>query len=768
MLDVVLGPRGRRHDAVVAVEKLLRLELSSEQLDVLHGLGDPLTVVNGVVGSGKTTLMTAIVAMFTLHPCEDATLFMAVPTRRMVQDLHSAIGSHGVDMTFVATSLGVSVPGDDHSWDPDYLASSIDDIGHYEQDIMAAIDRALSLGCVPTTARQTPATYRQTVSIPDPVTYQRLMALRHEHLDLVLYSKAAETTPNRRPRVFISTISFLHKLQGATGLLPRRLQEVKHKLLIVDNFHHCSMQGLMTTIAPFDCVILAGDKTRQPPSDWLDRRRVLPEPRGPRKVSATAWLSDVGGIRQFSLTRTYSIGKTVLACLEKMCPNTWPATTSAMTGDTLVFPFIFPWLSDHAEVGDSPQVANSHSVFVHAAVTVALELLWGKEDEPVLCLAFFPRLLDHFRDWLYAHLDEALDAVAHWTDCARPRPGGEHFDLELLERTGRLVFLTVDKADDVTVPVAVLLALRHHMADYCWAGSSLLDRTRRVVSLTRATKRLYVFAEDLRRWVFAPHPATARTTDIIRAHNLQLQLSLNGGDNSENLPEGDDEFECQAEWSSLLWWLLNHQQGSLRAGHDHVWCRQYGATMPWAVAPVFSTITAQLCPLVCMDLARFGEAVLGMMAEHHLEWVRALRRSPASGPAPSGSLYRPHELVAYVQEANFIHETYHQAWRDLVENRCAIAAMWRTLAIDALTVHVVNSNKVNVMIPLNVYLCDVACGHGLANAELHKICMSLVSSGRERLQSESLCGRLGRAEGWGGSDTRNVAACSAARWSLRW
>ena len=75
---------------------------------------------------------------------------------------------------------------------------------------------------------------------------------------------------------------------------------------------------------------------------------------------------------------------------------------------------------------------------------------------------------------------------------------------ELLEQQGRLTFLTTHKAGGVTVPVAILLAPRRRAEDRCWAGTVWLHRGYRYIGLTRATERLYVFAEDLRPWLSRP------------------------------------------------------------------------------------------------------------------------------------------------------------------------------------------------------------------------------------------------------------------------
>ena len=497
VLESVLGPLTRRHDTVAAVEKLFGLHLSCEQLEVLTGLADHVSIVNGVVGSGKTMLMIAIVAMFTLHPRDDVAVFLAVPTRRKAQGLYEAMADTGMDMTLVATHLGISDP-DVFSGDPDYLAAYLDDIGHYDHDILAALDTAI-LNCghaMSDGVRSAPP-----VPLPrDLVKYQHLLAMRHEYLDLLLYSRTADTILSPRPRVFLSPISFLQKLQdpGASGSLPRHLKALKHNLLLVDDFHQCSMQGLMTALAPFECVVLAGDKTRAPPADWLARPCVLPEPRQIPKSLASDWLSSVGDLTQFNLMRTYHVRENVVDCLQAMSPNL--EMTSATDRDTVVFPFIFPRLSDSAAANESAELVNDHTVFVHAAVTLALELLWGDFDEPVLCLAFFPELLKNFRSWLSIHLDTVMSMVANWTTAEHDK---DYHKFAPLESAGRIAFRTVDEADDV-MRVAILLALRHHTTDHCWAGPVLLNRGYRTVALTRATRRLYVFAEDLRRWVFAP------------------------------------------------------------------------------------------------------------------------------------------------------------------------------------------------------------------------------------------------------------------------
>ena len=158
-LDAALGPLGSRDDAIQEAQIALRLHFSEEQLKVLRGLKDHVSIINCVAGSGKTQLMIALVAKFVLKPQVDdaVTVYLAAPTRRMVDELYQSIQSlQGADMSLVAR-LGVSNPDDltvrDYGgkldWDPDYFAAYVAGVAeaqcHYELDTLAAVDNAINL-----------------------------------------------------------------------------------------------------------------------------------------------------------------------------------------------------------------------------------------------------------------------------------------------------------------------------------------------------------------------------------------------------------------------------------------------------------------------------------------------------------------------------------------------------------------------------------------------------------------------------------------------
>ena len=189
-------------------------------------------------------------------------------------------------------------------------------------------------------------------------------------------------------------------------------------------------------------------------------------------------------------------------------------------------------------------------------------------------------------------------------------------------------------------------------------------------------------------------------------------------------------FEAQAEWTSLLWWLVNHQQGALRAGTNNVGYRQYGASTPWTHAPVFPAVIGELVGRVrLLDWGRFTE-LLGTVADLHCQWVKSLsptgswRDRAAMGRVPQGSFYNPRALVASA-EAHAVQNPNDDVQLGRIaalENNNQIHSLWAAVAINALTVHVVNRQKVNVLIPVNRELCQVIHGDGeRASVELHKM-----------------------------------------------
>ena len=290
-----------------------------------------------------------------------------------------------------------------------------------------------------------------------------------------------------------------------------------------------------------------------------------------RQHLAVSWLSE--DRRHFSLNASYRYGATVVNCLQTMAPSTWKHMISVKPGeDTEVFPVVFPWLADAQTSGGgnkAPEVTRSRVAFVHAATILVLELMLGPKTERVLFTTFYTRLLGEFRAWLQASLQDIMQAIS-W-NLGRPYTAeDEAVTVESLESTRRLIFSTTHKAGGVTVHSTILLALRRQTQDVFWEGTVLQHLAYKYIGCTRATQRLYVLAEDLRSGVsrpFAPEKKESTRVDaIIEEHQMDHQLMVNGARSKKSGKDGQNcrrgkygvrEFECQAEWSSFLWWLEN-------------------------------------------------------------------------------------------------------------------------------------------------------------------------------------------------------------------
>ena len=443
---------------------------------------------------------------------------------------------------------------------------------------------------------------------------QRLLALRHEYLDEVLYAAVHEAADQAllRPRAFLCTLSFLQKLQGNLSHWSRQLKQSKQLMLIVDEFHQASMEGLLAALASFDCVVLAGDTQQAPPKEWAQEshhraaqkgrelaRSELPEPlarsskrarssrdgpdsseqaimqtaladnthggygRAPaplRKHLGAAWALDAN-LPRFRLSETHRFGASVVDCLKAMSPGTWSDMTSAKTTDTDVIPFVFDYLDDaQGQSCSPPEFTSSRTLFVHAAVALALELVLGHEN--VVVMAFYTRLLREFRRYLHVCLPGILSRVCD-------RVGRPQVSLKELEDTGRLSFLTTHSAGGVNQAVAFLLAVRRQIPDNCWHGDVLLHRGYRYIGLTRATTRLYVFAEELRAGIRWPvYSTNAGFMTVAQAHDIEGLLDENEHLGAEPRRQSLADFTQQAEWVSLLRWLTHQKRHGVAQGKD--------------------------------------------------------------------------------------------------------------------------------------------------------------------------------------------------------
>jgi hypothetical protein len=157
-------------------------------------------------------------------------------------------------------------------WDPDFFAAYVASIAEatcrYELDVLKCIDKAVGFLFPPGHPEGRLDKDRRKALC-------HLMALRHEYLDDTVYGAMHEAAGSAitKPRVFLCTISFLQKLQGGLSSWSKTIKELHRMILLVDEYHHLSVEGLLAALAAFDAVIVSGDNQQAPVAEWFTNRQ---------------------------------------------------------------------------------------------------------------------------------------------------------------------------------------------------------------------------------------------------------------------------------------------------------------------------------------------------------------------------------------------------------------------------------------------------------------------------------------------------------------
>ena len=611
----------------------------------------------------------------------------------------------------------------------DFVTSVAEAQSYWELRVLAAVDNALALF----KEEKRPDT--------DSCTYAQLLALRHEYLDDVMYSTVLKDAPQLPsvPQVFLCTLPFLQTLQGE-GRWSQLLKESKKELLkesqmelmlLVDDFHQASMEGLLAALASFDCVVLAGDVEKASPkvAEWCHLRPAWSEPpepsspeswgqskeplgtrygrRAPRKHLSSDWVADAG-LPSYQFNKSFTLGCPVTACLKAMSPDTWSDLVhdecAAKHTDTQVIPLLCGYLDDAQYCASTLEVTSSKTVFVHAAVTIAMELVHGQLTQNVLCIAFHRRLLGEFRRYLHRALPDIMKRMGDHMQLALPC-----VDVGQMEQTGQLSFRTTDEAGGGTQAIAVLLALRWQKQDRNWQGENLLHPGYRYTGLTCATTRLYVFAEDLRE---EGHVQPSIFGREVQPELVDEQNQVSG--------EKQEELQRQKEWSCLLRHL---QSLELRMWY----LTDCALEIPSALLKLWNQKVPEVAELWKEELrfrsTRYAEEYQPQMVIQASHMTREEGFSKLAGlleQAPPGLADVPPPFPLDFKEA------YSEATSPRDSD---ITRAWRPAAIDALTVHVEGPDKVLITIPLNLAL-DLAAHHNLAGKNLayYKDCNHLAGA----------------------------------------
>ena len=535
----------------------------------------------------------------------------------------------------------------------------------------------------------------EEAGLPRLQTIQHLLALRHDYLDEELYAvmHTAAYAEKEAPPGFVCTLPFLHKLQGSLSPWSHQLQKTSKLILVLDGIHQVTKDALLAALPSFDCAILIGDPA-QAASELPEPRTCSSDSDDDHVLEEACVTADLDleacSLPKVVLNEVHHYGQTVVECLRAMAPSVWPQLRSAKACDTKVYPFVFNYLRDVTCEQDSRKIMRSKTLFVHAGVAIALELILGNVKEQVVCVTFRAGLLRQFREFMSLNLARIIKSVALFMHHFL----GETWEttMEELERTCRLRFLTTRQAGQVGhigASVALLLAMRQKDGDRSWEGA-LKHPKNLYIGLTRASARLYVFAEDL--LTGSPQPCTnwANLIQWLVHHQTRECGSSEQIWSAMTLPPMYD----------VVWRDTTCEEGPVGGGvrnRDVRGVREEGSTAVWQQA---LEITAGCYdnymvrhPLRTVATHNRRESLPQLVAKATLEPVttpfkfKARKELVPPLPAPFASYIQPGQ-----PQGQEVADT--------------ISSIWKRVAIDALTIHVAGPSRVLVTIPLNWHLCQ--------------------------------------------------------------
>ena len=223
------------------------------------------------------------------------------------------------------------------------------------------------------------------------------------------------------------------------------------------------------------------------------------------KVSpAHAWVqSRRPDIQELQLPTSFRLGPTLIHLLQEMFPNEHQDLQAAATHDTLLLPVVFHelsyfWNTHTNEVQASPGLFTQ-TLYILAFEFACNRIMRREHSIKILIVGFTLAVIDQFQSSARQNLGELCYEM-----CVSVGLSGADaaFDNDELVASGVLLFAAAFKSGGFDVDVALVLATRSQRTHVAWQGHVVM-RNLIYIALTRASKRVWLFIEDLRREVLA-------------------------------------------------------------------------------------------------------------------------------------------------------------------------------------------------------------------------------------------------------------------------
>lgn len=221
-----------------------------------------------------------------------------------------------------------------------------------------------------------------------------------------------------------------------------------------------------------------------------------------RSQPAVAWLGSMKHVMQrLSVPASMRLGRPLVGLMQLMHPG--KHLFDPAEHDTLVLPVVFKGYLTCVVDYWSEEVQSSAALFAQVLYILSVELAWhlSRPTEPrpkILIIGFTLSILNQFEAFAKAYL-----AILVQRMCAAAQfATASTFNYDEAVATGSLLYAPPYKAGGFDVDITLLLATRSQGTHLAWTGH-VVRNDLVYIAMSRASRRLWIFIEDLRSEVLA-------------------------------------------------------------------------------------------------------------------------------------------------------------------------------------------------------------------------------------------------------------------------
>ena len=399
-----------------------------------------------------------------------------------------------------------------------WLANRIQEVMHVETLLLAALDHSMDLlTCYGPLLHGTDK-IEQLRSVR--LLVGRLLAVRHEYLDAVFYSRAAaiEREIMKQVKVLVVSGSNLTKIIGGQSNWSKWFFKRRKGLILMDELPGQSIEEVAAQIICFKQAILCGDRNQFS----TEQQRASKEGKGNpfKRTNAAVWVEKVAKRAKthaysFSHSFQYRFGRDTIDLLKYVFPTKFDDLSCPEKNfhNTLVLPYFFK-LEEPADrwvyCKQSREVLRSRPIFAQCLAIVASEMLLARARDKssgscqLLIMWCLKAPLNQLLLFLETNIVCTCKELHRLWDIPEPPEGyAVTYNLSTWQSTYRFQAKAGQNAHGSHSEIALWFLCRRQEEDWGWCGEQAQD-PHVFEQYSRATRRQHVFIEDLRSEIELP------------------------------------------------------------------------------------------------------------------------------------------------------------------------------------------------------------------------------------------------------------------------